>query len=82
MRILEFELVQHANAYIVDWILKKWRYDNPDKFHMDSKLSMKQYLNEPLTQEDLEYIMNFNNVVIVEKGYVRFHRFSGLLSRR
>lgn len=79
MKIDEFDLLKMSTGYIQDGLLKKWRYDNPDDSHMDAKLNIKQYSDEPLTPEEMEYILNFDNVVIVDKYSVILHRFSGNL---
>lgn len=77
MTLLEHDLIKMATAYIKDRILIKWRYDSFDKEHMDSKLNIKQYSKEPLTQREINYIMKFENVVMVTNYIVRFHNFSG-----
>jgi hypothetical protein len=77
MLISDNDLLRWAEAYIENGRLKKWRYDNQDLTHMDAILSKKQYSQEPLTEREFNYIMTFNNVIVVDKNLMKFYRFSG-----
>lgn len=77
--INEQRLKELATAYVEDGILKKWRFDNMDEDHIDSILNDKYYTGKPVTEDELEYILIFRNVVIINRGRVTFHNFTGSL---
>ncbi|UUV46090.1 hypothetical protein [Bacillus phage vB_BanS-Thrax1] len=77
MIISDFDLMKWATAYIEDGKLIKWRYYNDDPTHMDNILHFKAKNKEELTALEYNYVKMFNNVVIVNKMGVNFHRFSG-----
>lgn len=84
MRLLisDLDLRKMATAYIEDGKLIKWRYYNDDITHMDRILHEKCLAKESVTEREFSYIMTFDNVVIVGKNTVRFHRFSGLATKK
>lgn len=77
MRIFEKNLIELATAYIEDGVLKKWRFDSHNPNDMKAVLNKKAFHNMTVTKEELDYIKQFPNVVIVNKHYIQFVNFSG-----
>lgn len=68
-------LKELATAYVEDGLLKKWRYDHPDEDNINSILHCKFYSEEPVTKEEMDYILSFDNVIVVNHDMVNFHNF-------
>lgn len=79
MSISERDLMRMATAYVEDGVLKKWRHDNSNLDHIDSKLNYKD--GEALTSDEIAYVKTFPNVVIVTERHVQFINFSGFATR-
>lgn len=77
MKISEIGLMEMATAYIENGKLKKWRYDSINTNHMNAILNEKRYSQKTLTEEELVYVMSFDNVIVEGEQGVEFHRFSG-----
>ena len=75
MRIFEKGLKEIATAYIKNGVLAKWRYNNIDFNHIDSKLNHKG--SELLTEEEVAYIRSLDNVIIENDKQIEFINFSG-----
>lgn len=82
MRISELQLLEMANAYIENGILKKWRYGaKADPLHIDSILERKRQQKETLTEDETKFIMEHDRVIDVRDSSVSFHNFSGTVLR-
>ncbi|MED1125441.1 hypothetical protein [Bacillus atrophaeus] len=81
MRISENDLITMASAYVKDGNLKKWRFDNLDKSHIDARLNVKFYSKEKLTSEELDYISSLKNVVHESNDAVELINFTGVVRK-
>lgn len=81
MRLSERDLMRLSSAYVEDGKLKKWRFYSEDKNHINRILHEKYIAGTPITEDELEYILNIERVIIVGKFGVRFENFSGTVNK-
>jgi len=81
MRISERDLMTMASAYVEDGKLKKWRFYSDDLNHPDRVLYEKYISGTPITEDELNYILTFERVIIIGKFGVKFQNFSGTINK-
>ena len=81
MRLSERDLMVLASAYVEDGKLKKWRFYSNNPKHLNRILHEKYISGTPITEDELNYILTFERVIIVGKFGVRFENFSGIVNK-
>lgn len=68
--------ISRSTAYILDGLLIKWRHYSENPNDMENILHHKASTCEPITEEELDYILTYENVVIEQDGATELKNFT------